>query len=739
MRGGRWLGWLIGVTVVATRALALEPRLPAHPPDDTAVFSGADDTAAGTRTRPPAVSYWRLRTRLQVGRRDEPVHVAMFVPTGDGRQSVVSRQMLAPGYAVADELQAPNLRVDWQAPRSDGAEIVYDAIVRITETGLGIPHMAVHGLPQSDDPTALVRTAQIQSDEPEVIQRARQLAPEGTRLDESIWALYQYVAAFQSAESPAGPQDAAHVLAARRGTSLGRARALVALLRASGIPARPVGGLKLANEASRRATSSWVEAWTGAQWVPFDPTGGHYAGLPENYLALYHGDLPLIVHTPGISFDYGFTIRETTRRAVEDDLIDRDADLAATANDGSRADQPAGSTFVAAPVASVVVITDETVPVAVSERILGEARAAAVDCVILTAPFESRFFRETHLERLLASHDGLVRRAHLIVVATADEVGALAALSLGSRGIRLPDARIIVAGAMPAPGAHLLAELLYRVLRPGELLLAPGEANLLTLWEIARANLLDGAPLRGEATRWGLDALVLGDPAARVAPWRPRLVNAWARVVHAEVPLPALTLILGLPVIATVVVAGRVLIGLQTFGTFGPVIVALAFVTTGLRWGTLLFVTIVGVGLLLRGLLQRLRLQAVARLAILITLVAVVMAALTFVGAALGVGPLLHTSIFPMIIMANVIESFAASQVEFGTAQAVRMTASTLAVAVACYLVLDRTGLPALLLAMPEILIGTVLLDIGLGRWRGVRVLEYWRFWRTMPGPGAPQ
>ena len=87
-----------------------------------------------------------------------------------------------------------------------------------------------------------------------------------------------------------------------------------------------------------------------------------------------------------------------------------------------------------------------------------------------------------------------------------------------------------------------------------------------------------------------------------------------------------------------------------------------------------------------------------------------------------------------MIIMANVIENFAASQVELGTAHALRLTAGTLALAVVCYLVLDRTGLPALLLAVPELLLGAVLVDVLLGRWRGVRLLEYVRFWRTVPG-----
>ena len=60
-----------------------------------------------------------------------------------------------------------------------------------------------------------------------------------------------------------------------------------------------------------------------------------------------------------------------------------------------------------------------------------------------------------------------------------------------------------------------------------------------------------------------------------------------------------------------------------------------------------------------------------ARLAILIALVSAVMGGLTS-SARSGIGPLLNVSIFPMVIMSNVIENFAASQVEFGTRRGAR-------------------------------------------------------------------
>jgi hypothetical protein len=387
--------------------------------------------------------------------------------------------------------------------------------------------------------------------------------------------------------------------------------------------------------------------------------------------------------------------------------------------------------YVSAPIASVVLITDQSVSTSTTDRILGEAREASIDCVLLTAQFESRYFRETYLERLVAANLPLIKQASLVLVATADDAGLYALLALGERGVHTPDSRIVVAGAMPAPTARMLGSLIYHLITPGEVVLVQRAADLLPLWEMSRANLTDGVPMREAARTWGIEPVVLGEAGGRLPAWRRPLMHAWARVVKAQVPLPALTLILILPIIATIVVIARLVIGLETFGMFGPVIVSLAFITTGLQWGTLIFVVIVGLGVALRAVLQRLRLQAVARLAILIALVSAVMGGLTLVGATLGIGPLLNISIFPMVIMSNVIENFAASQVEFGTARALRLTVNTLLLSIVCYLVVEYAGLQSLILAFPEILIGVIVVDVVLGKWRGLRLSEYVRFLRA--------
>jgi 7 transmembrane helices usually fused to an inactive transglutaminase len=202
--------------------------------------------------------------------------------------------------------------------------------------------------------------------------------------------------------------------------------------------------------------------------------------------------------------------------------------------------------------------------------------------------------------------------------------------------------------------------------------------------------------------------------------------------VQSQVPLPALNLILVLPLIAFFLVILRNVIGLETFGTFSPMLLALAFLTTGLIWGMVVFAIIVGLGTGLRLVLQGLRLHLVSRVAILIAVVAVSMVGLTVLGATLGVGALLHVSIFPMVIIANIIENFTNTQLERGTGEAFRLTFHTLLVATVSYVGIESTGLKPFVLAFPELLVVIIGVEVLLGRWRGLRLLEYVRFARLM-------
>ena len=709
--------------------------------DGTRVFSPSDEARA--RPKKPTITYWTVTVAMEVDPTADEASVRMLVPMSDGRQAILGRTVRPSAFRFREEALPPNLWVSWEtdAVKPQKGGIAYTYTARTTDVWRDVPRIPLAENPPSPDPDALRPSETMQSDDPVLQRRAHALTRDAVRLDEIVWSLYQYAASFLRSESVDAPDDARSVLAAERGSPSGRARLLVALLRSAGIPARLVGGLRLEDAARKRATLSWVEAWLGGNWVPFDPSNGHYATLPANYLALYYGDLPLIEHTGKLGFRYDMLIHQVTRQA----LLAQEAEPPETAIGRGRevnleTERVKTYAFYAErPVASVVLITDVPVATGIIERIVADARERSISVVFLSASFESRYFREHYLQRMIANNFGAVAESHLLLVSTRDEAGLYALLQLGEQRVALRDARLVVAGGFPRAVGKVLGSVLYRLVAPGELVLVNPQAPLLSLWNMARANLIDGVPMAEAAALWDLRPQVLDAEDVRgLAGFRRGLVRAWSEAVVAQVPLQAINLILVLPVIACIVVIFRSVIGVETFGTFAPVIVSLAFLMTGLVWGVAIFCVIVGLGVVMRSALQWVRIQLVARLAVLIALVSVMMAGLTVAGAYFGVGALLNVSIFPMVIMSNVIENFTTTQVELGTREAVRLTANTLLVCASCYVVIEWAGLQSIVLSFPEVLLAVVALEVAIGKWRGLRLLEYVRFADLGRPAGAP-
>jgi len=694
----------------------------------TELFTGPE-LAIPQQERPqnPTTTHWRVQFYLRPVAGSSSGTIKVLLPLSSEHQEILTRRNHLSGFRGAEWVAGTNLLgVYFPDATSSSPEIRLDWEVAVRDSIAEVPEVPFPlKIADSNDPL-LSASELIQSNDPALRKLARELTTNARTARAAIWSLFQFTVNSIEASSGGTREDALAVLRRGKGTMTGRARLLTALLRAAGIPAEIAGGLRLEDAAKKRATIAWVEAKIGDVWVPLDPTGGHFGWIPNRYLALYRGDLPLIVYPAGMEFEYGFLVQRTRLQPARRDRAGKRKDFVVPARPLART----LSSSVEDPVASVVLITDQNPAPETIERIFREATNAGVDVVLFTVPQAPRYFRQQYLQRLLANNLHIVQAAHVLVLHTADDAGLFASLVLGEVGIKMGDARVVVAGAFSRPVGTVLGAVLYKLLDAGEIVLLNQPVKLPVLWSLVRGNLLDGVPFAEEAARWGIQPTVVDSLLFEsLGRWRHLVVDGWARAVVAQVPLQALTFILVLPVIAALVVLVRTLIGLETFGVFAPVIVSLAFLTTGLLWGLVIFVTIVGAGAGVRPILQTVRLQLVSRLAILITIVAGIMAGLAVLGASFGVGALLNVSIFPMVIMSNMIEHFASSRAQFGTRTALRLTGNTLLMASLCYASVEWAGLQSLLLAFPEILLVAVAVDLILGRWRGLRLLEYARFW----------
>ncbi|BBA35231.1 uncharacterized protein sS8_3288 [Methylocaldum marinum] len=182
------------------------------------------------------------------------------------------------------------------------------------------------------------------------------------------------------------------------------------------------------------------------------------------------------------------------------------------------------------------------------------------------------------------------------------------------------------------------------------------------------------------------------------------------------------------PVGAFFIVFLRNVIGIKTFGTFMPVLIALAFRETELLWGLMLFTVLVASGLLIRFYLEYLKLLLVPRLASVLIIVILLMATVSLFSHKLGIDRGLSIALFPMVILAMTIERMSLVWEESGPAEALKQCLGSLLVASLAYLIISSKVLGHLVFVFPEILLVTLAMTLLLGRYTGYRLIELWRF-----------
>ena len=187
-------------------------------------------------------------------------------------------------------------------------------------------------------------------------------------------------------------------------------------------------------------------------------------------------------------------------------------------------------------------------------------------------------------------------------------------------------------------------------------------------------------------------------------------------------------LLLLLPLGAMVVVFMRVIVGLQTAGTFMPILIALAFLQTSLLPGLISFVSVVGIGLLLRSYLSRLNLLLVARIATLLVLVIFIISALSIIGYEMGYSTGMTITFFPMIIIAWTIERMSILWEEEGAYEVLIQGGGSLIVAIIAYLLMDMALLKHLTFNFPEVNLIMLAAILGMGQYTGYKVSELYRF-----------
>ena len=198
-----------------------------------------------------------------------------------------------------------------------------------------------------------------------------------------------------------------------------------------------------------------------------------------------------------------------------------------------------------------------------------------------------------------------------------------------------------------------------------------------------------------------------------------------------------LTVLLLLPLGAVITAFFRNVIGIQTFGTFTPTLIAMSFVYASWQTGVVVLLVVMGIGLAGRFLLDRLKLLAVPRLGIVLTLVVLCLTMAVSLLDYYGLTPSARAVLLPVVILTMLIERFHITAEEDGPRYALKTLAGTIGVAFCCLLLLLSKNLGRLVLSLPEAQCFVIAALILLGRYAGYRFTELLRF-RDFAGDAHP-
>lgn len=206
------------------------------------------------------------------------------------------------------------------------------------------------------------------------------------------------------------------------------------------------------------------------------------------------------------------------------------------------------------------------------------------------------------------------------------------------------------------------------------------------------------------------------------------------------IPQETISLLVMVPIVATIIAFSRQFIGVKGFGIYTPLIISFAFLSTGLKFGLALFLAILLVGTLSRLVVKKLRLLYLPRMAVIIIAVTVAVIAVMYWAIAANQTEIIAASVFAILIMISLVEKFIAAQTEQGARRALILTTETLILSVVSFWVISWPWLQNIVLRYPVwVVVLSLLANLLLGRWTGLRLFEYYRFREVIKNVELPK
>jgi hypothetical protein len=147
----------------------------------------------------------------------------------------------------------------------------------------------------------------------------------------------------------------------------------------------------------------------------------------------------------------------------------------------------------------------------------------------------------------------------------------------------------------------------------------------------------------------------------------------------------------------------------------------------GWQIGVLFLLFIIVTGYATRAIMRRWRLLYIPKVAMILTVVSITLLLLMGICAMFDI-TFSRETVFILLIMSTLAESFLNMKTEQGLKSAVWGVLETVLAALLCVFIVQWGMFQSVMLAYPELILLTIVFNAILGRWTGLRLVEFIRF-----------
>ncbi|GAB4159013.1 MAG: hypothetical protein Fur003_2820 [Candidatus Dojkabacteria bacterium] len=196
--------------------------------------------------------------------------------------------------------------------------------------------------------------------------------------------------------------------------------------------------------------------------------------------------------------------------------------------------------------------------------------------------------------------------------------------------------------------------------------------------------------------------------------------------------------LLFIPVIATIINISRYVIGMKAFGIYAPMILAFAYIFTGIRFGLLITVAVILATLLSYRLLRGIRMHYLSRIAVnyfIISIFIILVIALNEISPIQVTNRYYDLGTVPplgIILIATLSDFFIKQYVKSSFLTTFRSLIETMIIGIIGWAVLRIEFIGDFLLSNVWIMLPLFLINIMIGQYTGLRLKDFSRFKRVI-------